>query len=108
MQQGKVIEINLPNGSVALARVSVVESAGAQKTASLPKLDFEEVGKTLEGIVAVLKSALEKAAPDKVTVSLGMELAVKSGKLTGLLVEGEGKGTLGVTVEWTGAPPTSG
>jgi hypothetical protein len=35
-----------------------------------------------------------------VTVELAIELAVKSGKLTGLVVDGEGKGALTVTLEW--------
>jgi hypothetical protein len=35
-------------------------------------------------------------------VELGLELAVKSGRLTGLLVEGAGSGSLKVTLEWGG------
>jgi NTP-dependent ternary system trypsin peptidase co-occuring protein len=98
--QGEIVEMKLPNGSTALARVASV-SGGATKTSNLSAFDFEDVGKTLEGLAETLKTALKKAAPNKVTVELGLELAVKNGKLSGLLVEGEGKGSLAVTLEWS-------
>ena len=61
---------------------------------------MSDVTGTLEGLSTAIKSALAQAAPDKVTVVLGLELAVKSGTLTGLLVEGDGKASLNVTLEW--------
>ncbi|MFL5833916.1 MAG: CU044_2847 family protein [Solirubrobacterales bacterium] len=103
-----IIEVDLPNGAVALAQVARIDGDGAEKTAAVPRFDFEEVTKTLEGISDALKGALAKAAPDKVTVELGIELAVKSGKLTGLLVEGAGKGSLAITLEWAGQAPAAG
>jgi len=98
--QAEVVEINLPNGSTALARVAAVENEGATKTKAIGKLDFDDVGETLAGLAEGIKSALAKVAPDAVTVELGLELAVKNGKLTGLVVEGEGKGSLKVTLGW--------
>lgn len=98
----EIVEIDLPDGGTALARVTAVDGGGATKTGALGKFDFAEVGKTLEGVAKVVKSSLADVAPDKVTVALGLELAIKHGKLTGLLVEGEGKGSLAVTLEWSG------
>jgi hypothetical protein len=72
----------------------------ATKTGFKDKFDFDEVAGTLEGLSDSLKTALSKATPDKVTVELGIELALKAGKLTSLIVEGEGKGALTVTLEW--------
>jgi hypothetical protein len=95
-----VVEISLPNGSTALARVAAVDGVGATKTKSPGKLDFGDVGETLAGLAEGIRSALEKVAPDTVQVELGIELAVKNGKLTGLVVEGEGKGSLKVTLGW--------
>jgi hypothetical protein len=40
--------------------------------------------------------------PKKATVEFGVEVTVKSGKLTALIVEGEGKGNLKITLEWGG------
>lgn len=47
---------------------------------------------------------MEKAAPAKTTVELGIELAVKNGELTGLLVNGQASTSLKVTLEWTRKP----
>jgi hypothetical protein len=41
-----------------------------------------------------------KAAPRKVSVELGLELAVKSGVLVGLIVNGDTSASLTVTMEW--------
>lgn len=97
----QIVELDLANGSTALARVAVADG-GAEKTASLAKFNFKEVGETLEGIAAAIKSSLEQVAPDNVTVELALELAVKNGRLSGLIVEGGGKGALNVTLEWKG------
>ncbi len=43
---------------------------------------------------------MDAAKPDKMTAELGLKLAVKSGKLTGMLVEGSGTASLKVTLEW--------
>ncbi len=100
--QEQIVEMSLPNGSTALARVAAVDGGGAIKTSAMSNFDFADVGETLEGLAEAIKSALDKVAPDKVIVELGLELAAKNGKLSGLLVEGEGKGSLAVTLEWNG------
>lgn len=96
----RVVEVTLPNGTTALVRAVEVDGGGATKTAFGDKFDFGDVAGTLEGLSDAIRSSLAKAAPDKVTVVLGLELAVKAGRLTGLLVEGEGRGSLTVTLEW--------
>lgn len=100
----RVVEVVLPNGARALVRVVDVEGVapGATKTSALGEFDFKEVERTLEGLSEAVKSSLAKAAPERVTVELGLEFAVKSGRLTGLLVEGQGSASLKVTLEWVG------
>lgn len=98
----QVIEIALPNNATALARVTHSETSGAEK-ASFPKFDFEGVSEALEGLAGSLKGALDSVAPDKVTIEFGLELAVKNGKLTALLVDGAGTASLSVALEWTRA-----
>jgi hypothetical protein len=61
---------------------------GATKTAFGDKFDFRDVAATLEGLSGAIKSALEEAAPQKTTVELGIELAVKSGKLPACWLKG--------------------
>ena len=91
--------MTLSNGAIALVRAVTVDG-GATKTKFGDRFDFADVAATLEGLSEAIRASLVKAAPDTVTVELGLELAVKAGKLTGLLVEGEGKGSLAVTLEW--------
>jgi hypothetical protein len=81
----RVVEVALPNGTTALVRVVDVEG-GATKTGFKDKFDLDEVAGTLEGLSDSLKSALSKAAPDRITVEYGIELALKAGKLTSLIV----------------------
>ena len=96
-----VVEVELANGIVALVRVAeVAPPGGASKTGPLGKFDLGAVAGTLEGLSTTIRTALAKAAPDKVTVEFGLQLAVTSGTLTGLLVDGESSGSLNVTMEW--------
>jgi hypothetical protein len=96
----RVVEVELPNGATTLVRAVEVEGIGATKTGLRDKFKFDEVAETLEGITDAIKATLDKVAPGRVTVELGIELALKSGKLTALIVEGEGRGALTVTLEW--------
>ncbi len=97
--ESQVVEVTLPNGAVALVQARQVDGGGATKTA-FGKLDFDGVTATLAGVTDAVRAAVAKAAPSKVSVELGLELAVKSGVLVGLIVDGESKGSLTVTLEW--------
>jgi hypothetical protein len=83
-----------------LVRAVEVEGIGATKTGLRDKFKFDEVAGTLEGITDAIKATLAKVTPDKVSVELGIELALKAGQLTALIVEGGGRGALTVTLEW--------
>ena len=96
----QIVEIKLPDDSTVLARVSPVGSLGATKVGVVPKFDFEGVGKSLRGLAGAIQAALEDAAPDRTTVEFGIEIAAQSAGLSGLVVEGGGRGSLVVTLEW--------
>lgn len=99
----RVVEVDLGNGTTALVRATEIpddEVDGAEKVGWRDGLDFTEVTDTLAGIAEALRAAVDAAKPHKMTVELGLELAVKSGKLIGMLVEGSGKASLKVTLEW--------
>jgi hypothetical protein len=97
--EDKIVEVVLPNGAIALVQARQVEGGGATKT-GLGKLNFDGVTKSLEGITDAVRAAVARAAPSKVSVELGLELAVKSGVLVGLIVDGESSGSLTITLEW--------
>jgi len=98
----EVVEIDLPNGAMVLAEVEQVEVGveGAEKTGAASKLDFADVGKTLQGVAQVIHNALDSIKPERTTVELGLAVRAHSGKLTGLLVEGEGEANLLIRLEW--------
>lgn len=100
----RVVEVVLPNKAVALVRAVDLDEGGqvAEKVGWRDVFDFEGVSGTLEGLAHAVRSGLEKVTPSKTTVELGIELAVKNGKLTGLIVEGDSKASLKVTLEWGG------
>jgi hypothetical protein len=100
----RVVEVMLPNKTVALVRAVDLDEGGqvAEKVGWQDVFDFEGVSGTLEGIAQAVRSGLEKVTPSKTTVELGIELAVKNGKLTGLVVEGNASASLKVTLEWGG------
>jgi len=99
------VEVTLPNGAVAMVRAADLDGDGgqvAEKVGFKDTFDFEGVSQTLEGIAQAVHSGVEKVTPSKTTVELGIELAVKNGKLTGLVVEGSAAASLKVTLEWSG------
>ncbi|MGH8887716.1 MAG: CU044_2847 family protein [Egibacteraceae bacterium] len=98
--RGEVVDVVLPNG--AAMRVVVVDSGGAQDVGLLDSLDLEGVRETIEGLAELVTSAVQKAKPTKATVEFGLSITAKSGKLTGLLVDGSAGGSLKVTLSWGG------
>ncbi len=92
--------VKLPNGAMVLARLAAKQTDGATQVSALDELDFDDVGRALEGMAETVWTAVKKVSPEKVTLELGLDLAVKNGKLVGLVVEGEGKGSIAVTLEW--------
>jgi hypothetical protein len=66
---------------------------------------MESLRGLLTGVAATLADGLHAARPDEVTVTFGIELAGRSGKVVGLLADGQAKGALTVSLTWHGAPP---
>ena len=100
----RIVEVDLGDGVVALVRAVEVpddaEDEMAEKVGWADRFDFAEVSATLAGVAEALRPAVTAAKPHKMTVELGLELALKSGKLTGMIVEGSGAAALKVTLEW--------
>jgi len=73
---------------------------GGEQDVSRQLLDFEGVTDAIEALTGAIATTINKVKPDKATVELGLDIAVKSGKLTALLVEGTGKGNIKITLQW--------
>lgn len=96
-----VVEVALPNGVVALVRaVDAGGGGGATKVSARDRFDLDGVAATVGGVAESIRSAVDRVGPRLVRVEFGVEMAVRSGKLTGLLVEGDGAAALRVTLEW--------
>src|SRR3954447_10963545 len=104
----RLVEVDLGGGAVALVRAVEIaeedEDSGAEKVGWRDRFDLTDVTDMLDGVAQSLRAAAESAKPSKMTVELGIELAVKSGKLTGIIVEGSGTASLKVTLEWQRGP----
>jgi NTP-dependent ternary system trypsin peptidase co-occuring protein len=106
----RVVEVVLPNQSVALVQAADLDEGGqvAEKVGWKDTFDFAGVSGTLEGVAQAVRSGLEKVTPSKTTVELGIQLAIKNGMLTGLIVEGKADASLRVTLEWGKDPAADG
>ena len=97
----KPVQVELPTGEVIWARVTV---DGPQNVTSggLQRLDVEDLRRTVRGVSASLREAVEDLVPDEVQVEFGLELALKSGKLISLLAEAGATASAKVILTWKG------
>jgi Trypsin-co-occurring domain 1 len=72
-------------------------------------LSFDGVRATVEGIATELAGVWQRVKPAEASVEFGLKLTAKSGKLTGLVIEGGGEAALTVTLTWKqpGAKPAA-
>jgi hypothetical protein len=78
-----------------------VTDAGGPQTVGLDDvLSFEGVRSTVSAICGELVKAWEAVKPTEATVAFALRLTAKSGKLTGMLVEGSGEASLNITLTW--------
>lgn len=94
------VEVELPTGDVVWVRAESTGPTDVAVTGPL-RLDAEQLRSTVRGVAASLRGALEDLVPDQVQVEFGLELAVKTGKLTSILAEAGGKSTIKLTLTWS-------
>ena len=81
--------------------VEVSDDGGGPQTVALDQaISFGGVRETIEAIGMSLTRAFDRAKPDEATAEFGLAVTAKAGKLTGLLVDGEGTASLKVTLTW--------
>ncbi|MEU5871923.1 CU044_2847 family protein [Glycomyces sp. NPDC047369] len=61
---------------------------------------FQAIRDTVAAVTGELVDAWQHAKPDEATVTFGIAASLKSGKLTGLLLDAKGEATLQVTMTW--------
>jgi hypothetical protein len=94
-------------GSVERVRIADVEflvevaAGGGPQTVGVDEVfSFDNVRDTVEAIAGELTEVWRKVRPAEASVEFALGLSAKSGKLTALLVEGEGSATLKVALTW--------
>ncbi|MGK7946327.1 MAG: CU044_2847 family protein [Microcystaceae cyanobacterium] len=99
-QKTKTIPLKLSDGTTIKAEVTPIgeqpvssETRVFKKATSVIKSLAEDIAETYQEINKTVK-------PDKLSVTLGLEIGVESGQLTTLIVKGTGKANLEITMEW--------
>lgn len=97
--RSKIISVKVKENVTVLVEA---RSLGGEQEVSDKLFDFQSVADAIEAITESIAATINKVQPKKATIEFGVEVTVKSGKLTALIVEGEGKGNLKITLEWGG------
>ncbi len=83
-----------------------VADAGGPRTVGLDQaLSLDGVRDTVEAIAAQFVGVWERVKPSEARVEFGLTVTAKTGKLTGLLVEGGGQAALTVALTWKAGEP---
>lgn len=106
----KFVPVQLENGVTIKVEASsfdefIDESGGGtgevvQGEVSAVLDHLKDVKDAIEGISQTVKSSLDKAKPSKAIIQFGIELGYESGQLTAMIVKGQGKANLNITLEW--------
>jgi hypothetical protein len=80
--------------------VQVAEGTGPGPVGYDSAFSLDGVRETVEAIASQMTGVWQRVRPAEATVEFGLALTAKTGKLTGLLVEGDGSASLKVTVHW--------
>jgi hypothetical protein len=89
----------------AIFYVEVVDGGGAGPVGATDALSLDGVRDTVEAIAAEFTEVWNRVKPTEASIEFGLALTAKSGKLTGLLVEGSGSASLKVTMAWKPPKP---
>jgi len=102
----RAIPIDLGEGSIMHVEATILPNAldGQPQDISnfIPNaLQFGSVIELLKKLSASLLEAIKAAEPTKAGLEFAIDVGVEAGQLTALLVKGEAKGNLKVSLEWS-------
>lgn len=96
--QQHVMPIVIDEDTTIQATVTVLSG---EEDVSASSLSFEGATIAIEAIANKLTSVFRQLGPGKAAVEFGIQLSVKEGKLTGLLVGASGEASLKISLEWS-------
>ena len=98
--QTKIISVELSDGTTIRVEATPI---GEQKVA-FQNRPFKEVTSAIKSITQEVSTTLNEirqdVKPDKISVKVGIEIAIESGQLTALIAKGSSKANLEITMEW--------
>ncbi|MFE0104010.1 CU044_2847 family protein [Streptomyces sp. NPDC059009] len=101
---GHVQRIELPGGQIVYARVSTGTGAGEDDedvgVLETAVAKVEELGELIRRVGGSVLDAASAVAPDEASITFGVELSAKSGKVLAVLAEGEAKASVQVQLTW--------
>ncbi|GHH81823.1 hypothetical protein GCM10018793_40110 [Streptomyces sulfonofaciens] len=101
---GHIQEIELPDGTVVLARLTTPDVFGADDqdvgVLDAAAVRVEQLGELITAVGSSVLGAARAAGPDEAAVTFGVELTAKSGRALAVLAEGEAKASVQVTLTW--------
>jgi Trypsin-co-occurring domain 1 len=80
--------------------MEVADGGGPTTISAEYAQEFDGVRKTVEALALELTKAWDQVKPSEASVEFGLSVTAKTGRLMGLIVEGEGKSSLKVTLTW--------
>lgn len=80
--------------------VELADGVGPRKVAAGDAFTFEGVRETVEAVAGQLAQVWDRVKPAEARVDFGLSLTAKSGRLTGLIVDGGGAASLTVALTW--------
>ena len=96
----KIIPVELSDGTI----IKVEATALGEQQVSFQTRPFREFISSLKIIVKEIANPLREITqavqPDKMSITLGVDVSIESGQLTALIVKGGGSANLGITMEW--------
>ncbi|MEU1367278.1 CU044_2847 family protein [Streptomyces sp. NPDC005803] len=117
--EARITRIEMPDGTPVWARISGAEALADPEPGGGPtytdtgfgdltdrvQARVESLQSVVTGVARSLAVPLRAVRPDEVSVEFGIELTAKSGKVVGLLADGEAKGAIKITLTWNGGGP---
>jgi hypothetical protein len=86
--------------------VQVAPLSSNEKDIVSDPLPFKEVTDSIESIARAVLTTLQKVKPRKAAVEFGIEIAASEGRLLAVVVKGDAKANMKITLEWGEELPT--
>ena len=95
-----ITTIKLSDGSEALVQIYNNESREQQVAFFEKKFDIKDLQSSIKSLTKDIIQPFSDIKVDKIKVEMGLNIGIKSGKITSLLVNGNLDTAMKVTVEW--------